>query len=254
MARTIWRGVVLDERSAAMMDEVAQLVEPYLVPTQGAYSNGGVAASAGTHDGGGSIDLSAAELTPDQRYDVVYNMRRVGWAAWLRTPAQANWGYHIHAIAVNCDDLSYGAYDQVEQYFNGTNGLYLKGQDDGPRDFVGTTWESYVAAKPAPVEPPKIVPPYINPTEDEEMAFLSEYSLGPDQPAGIVFMMSADLAKKTHVRDPATLNNLIAAGYKVIPISKEQIDNAVWDGYDGKDPAAVINADSRIASIIASIK
>jgi hypothetical protein len=159
VSRVRWRGVLLDSRTAAMMDEVARLVGPdlYVRPTQGSYS-GGVSASAGTHDGGGAIDLAARDLTPGQRARLVAAMRRVGFAAWLRTPAQSDWPYHVHGVAVGCPDLSRGAANQVRDYLNGLNGLAGKGRDDGPREHAGTTWEQYrkqLAADTAPGPTPE---------------------------------------------------------------------------------------------------
>lgn len=143
MGRVTWRGVTLDERSAQMMDEVARLTgEVYVRPTQGSYSTA-VGASAGTHAGGGAIDVHASSLTPAQRSRVVEAMRRVGWAAWLRTPAQSDWPYHVHGVAVGCRDLSPAAAAQVRDYTNGRNGLASGAPDDGPRDHVGVTWETY---------------------------------------------------------------------------------------------------------------
>jgi hypothetical protein len=151
-------GVPLDERTADMLDEVRRLCP--LVPlslSQGCYNAGGVAASAGTHDGAGAFDARAVELTPAQRDELVTAMRRVGFAAWLRTPAQSDWPYHIHGIAVGPggkDDrweLSRGAHDQVIDYFENRNGLASNLPDDGPtREYVGVTWESY---KSSPSQP-----------------------------------------------------------------------------------------------------
>lgn len=144
MAKTTWRGVTLDDRSAKMMEEVAQNTgKIYVHPTQGCYNAGGVAASAGTHDRGGAIDIAAANLAQSEREKIVLEMRRVGWAAWLRTPYQSDWPWHIHGIAVGCSDLSAGAAAQVRDYFNGRNGLASGAPDDGPRQFVGMTWERY---------------------------------------------------------------------------------------------------------------
>lgn len=149
MTRVWWRGVLLDERSAHMMDEAALLAGSAPVrPTQGSYSTA-VGASAGTHSGGGAIDLAAADLTPGQRSAVVEAMRRVGWAAWLRTPAQSDWPFHVHGIAVQPGGrgdrgvLSSAAHAQVVDYFDGRNGLASRAPDDGPRAWVGVTWESY---------------------------------------------------------------------------------------------------------------
>jgi hypothetical protein len=138
-----WRGVQLDPRSAAMMDEVANIVPAVPVhPTQGSFSSG-VGASAGTHAGGGAIDLRTEGLTRGQREDLVAAMRRVGWAAWLRRPGQGPWPMHIHGVAVDCPSLSPAARVQVADYLAGLNGLANKQPDDGPRDHVGVTWETY---------------------------------------------------------------------------------------------------------------
>lgn len=147
---TTWHGVTLDARSAAMMDEVARLCDGIIIdPTQGSYS-GGVSASAGTHDGGGAIDIAAENLPQSHRDKIVYEMRRVGWAAWHRTPDQSDWPHHIHGIAVQPGGktdrgcLSSGAHEQVHDYHEGRNGLASGAPDDGPRDFVGLTWETYL--------------------------------------------------------------------------------------------------------------
>ena len=255
---TWWRGGNFDQRSIDMLTEAERISGIPIVVTQGSYS-GTVAASAGTHAGGGAVDLDVDGLDSDEIGRLIQGLRRVGWAAWLRTPAQG-FAYHIHGIAVACEDLSSGAEYQVAEYFAGRNGLAGRGTDDGPRDFpggVGVTWEDYLAATAAPTEPlapPPPPNPLADPTEETDMAFLTEYSYGPGDPAGIVFALSADLSTKTHVKDADTLQNLITAGYKVIPLSKAQVDNAKWAGYDGQDPAAVVPADGRIASVIAALR
>jgi hypothetical protein len=152
MTQTYWRGALLDERSAAMMDEVALLVPAGTVlrPTQGSYS-GGVSASGGTHDGCGAIDLAGqdAGMTTAMRNAIRDAMRQVGWAAWVRTPAQSDWPYHIHGISVQPGGkgdrgcLSSGAHGQVADYYEGRNGLAAGAPDDGPRAWVGVTWETY---------------------------------------------------------------------------------------------------------------
>lgn len=149
---TYWRGALLDERSAAMMSEVAQLVPPgtILRPTQGSWS-GGVEASAGTHAGCGAIDLAGqdAGMSDAMRNAIRDCMRQVGWAAWVRTPAQSDWPYHVHGIAVQSGGkgdrgcLSSGAHDQIIDYYENRNGLASGAPDDGPRTWVGVTWESY---------------------------------------------------------------------------------------------------------------
>ena len=149
MSRTTWRGVTVDGRTARMLDEAAQLVGPvYLNPTQGSYS-GGVSASAGTHDGCGAVDLMHGSWKVSDYDLVVRELRRVGFAAWHRTPQQSSWPRHVHAIAVQPGGkndrgcLSSGAHGQVVDYYEGRNGLASRAPDDGPRDHVGVTWETY---------------------------------------------------------------------------------------------------------------
>jgi len=144
---TTWRwGVLLDERTADMLDETQRLSGVSLTATQGCYS-GGVEASAGTHDGGGAVDLSASGLNQGEKDAVLLAGRRVGFALWHRTPSQGNWPYHFHGIAGGCPDLSSGARDQWNDFLAGRNGLANNAPDDGPRDFhyVGILWEEYLA-------------------------------------------------------------------------------------------------------------
>lgn len=174
LTRVYWRGARVDLRTFNMLEEVARITPtlPYIVPTQGGYNKGGVAASAGTHDGGGAVDLSVANLTMAQRLVLVDTLRRVGFAAWLRTPAQG-FIWHVHAIAINCSEASVGARSQVVQYLRGQNGLANRGRDDGPGDWRTTTWETY---KPPPASnssdkdaPPAQPPP---PPQEEDMTFI----------------------------------------------------------------------------------
>jgi phage-related protein len=94
--------------------------------TQGEYSNS-VAASAGTHSGGGVIDIAAG---PGNGPGMVARLRAAGFAAWLRTPAQG-FPYHIHAVLMNHPDLSPQARAQVASYLSGGNGLGVGSADGG---------------------------------------------------------------------------------------------------------------------------
>lgn len=149
MGRVTWRGVVVDDRTAEMLEELAANTGSiYINPTQGSYS-GSVSASAGTHDGCGAVDLMHYSWSVADYDTVVREARKVGFAAWHRTPQQANWPRHCHLIAVQKGGkndrgcLSSGAHNQVVSYFNGRNGLASNAPDDGPRTHVGVTWESY---------------------------------------------------------------------------------------------------------------
>jgi peptidoglycan hydrolase-like protein with peptidoglycan-binding domain len=101
--------------------------------------------SAHTHDGGGVADISVAGLSPAQRWQQVKALRAVGFAAWLRTPAQG-FSYHIHAVAVADTDLWQGngstqVRNQVGDYFAGHDGLASDGPDNTPSAYrVKFTW------------------------------------------------------------------------------------------------------------------
>lgn len=157
MGNVYWRGVLLDQRTADMMEEVARLSgDVYVRPTQGSYAGGGVAASAGTHDGCGAIDIAGQDsgMTQADREIICTSGRQVGFAMWIRTPDQSDWPYHIHGIAVQPGGkgdrgcLSSGAHGQVIDYYEGRNGLASGAKDDGPRQWVGVTWEQYQSSAP----------------------------------------------------------------------------------------------------------
>lgn len=101
-----------------MLKEVERRLGYELTIYQGSYNAGGVAQSAGTHDGGGAVDVWARE--PE---NVVRVMRQVGFAAWIRNPEQGDWNWHIHGIAIADKQMSAGAASQVRAYYAGLNGL-----------------------------------------------------------------------------------------------------------------------------------
>jgi hypothetical protein len=150
--RVVWRDKKLNKRTVAMIEAAEKLYKSKFALLQGSYNKGGVTASAGTHDGGGAVDIDVASKSPAQRRAVVTAMRQVGFAAWLRTPAQGNWPYHVHAIAIGDKDLSRGAAHQVAEYRRKRNGLANRGKDVGPAGYYGMTWELYLKAHP-PAQP-----------------------------------------------------------------------------------------------------
>jgi peptidoglycan hydrolase-like protein with peptidoglycan-binding domain len=141
-SRVGYRGVTMNTRTKAMLLAAENLLGFQLTMTQGSYSSG-VGASAGTHDGGGALDISVSGMSVATRNNVALNLRKVGFAAWVRTPAQGDWGYHIHAIALSDTDLSSGAQHQAGDYYLGYNGLAGRGADDGPKVTPILTWEEY---------------------------------------------------------------------------------------------------------------
>ncbi|GAA4157832.1 peptidoglycan-binding protein [Actinomadura keratinilytica] len=141
-ARVPTGGVVINTRTRAMLTEAERLLGRTFVLDQGSYNPGGDPTSAGTHDGGGAVDISVKGMDAATRTEAVRALRRVGFAAWLRSPAQGDWPWHIHAVAISDTDLSSQAQHQVGDYYLGRNGLADRGPDDGPKVSI-RTWEEY---------------------------------------------------------------------------------------------------------------
>src|SRR5690606_20329079 len=85
-AKTTFSGRTVNQRTYDMLVAAESMLAHNIVLIQGSYTAGGVGASAGTHDGGGAVDVSVSDLTNAQRLETVKAMRAVGFAAWLRTP------------------------------------------------------------------------------------------------------------------------------------------------------------------------
>ncbi|GAA1816295.1 peptidoglycan-binding protein [Actinomadura chokoriensis] len=141
-ARVSTGGVVINTRTQSMLTEAERLLGRKLVLEQGSYNPGGDPTSAGTHDGGGVVDISVKGMSAATRTSVARALRRVGFAAWVRSPAQGDWPWHIHAAAISDTDLSSQAQHQTGDYYLGLNGLANRGPDDGPRVAI-RTWEEY---------------------------------------------------------------------------------------------------------------
>ncbi|HET6707312.1 peptidoglycan-binding protein, partial [Amycolatopsis sp.] len=119
-SRVTYHSRTLNTRTKAMLVEAERLYGAQVVITQGSYNAGGVDASAGTHDGGGAMDISVSGISSANRTKLLTALRKVGFAAWLRTPAQG-FDYHIHAMAISDPDLSSGAQHQTGDYYLGMN-------------------------------------------------------------------------------------------------------------------------------------
>jgi hypothetical protein len=132
-------GETINQRTLAMLNHAWELYGGELeisgsAITQGSYSES-VAASAGTHSGGGAVDLSVMRAGT---YTVLWDdidpllraLRAAGFAAWLREFGElyADSPIHIHAIAIGDQELSAAAQDQLtgpSGYFRGYSGLLL---------------------------------------------------------------------------------------------------------------------------------
>lgn len=138
MKRTIVDGKTLNQRTADMLARAEARLGMNLRIVQGSY-NTGVAASAGTHDGGGCIDISIRGYTSTEVDEIIFHLRAVGFAAWHRTTAQG-FDPHIHAVAIGDAELAYGAKNQVTDYYAGRNGLASHAADDSPRPNPIPVW------------------------------------------------------------------------------------------------------------------
>lgn len=154
--RTTWNGQRFSERTVAMLRHAQQIYlrhpdSLYLnfeyQVVQGSYNPGVVAASFGTHDGGGAVDFSVRNpadfsVMGPQIPLLIDALRTAGFAAWLRAPDELYRGsaIHIHAIAVGDAELSPAARRQIdgpEGYLRGFNGLPVPDGDDPIADGYG---------------------------------------------------------------------------------------------------------------------
>jgi peptidoglycan hydrolase-like protein with peptidoglycan-binding domain len=137
-------GRRVNTRTRGMLAAADAMLSWSLTLSQGSYTSANPS-SAGTHDGGGVVDISVTNLTTAQRWETVRALRTVGFAAWLRNPSQGDWPYHIHAAAVSDPDLAQAARNQIHDYYLGRNGLANHAADDAPTAYrvPFTWWERY---------------------------------------------------------------------------------------------------------------
>lgn len=127
----VWRGVRMTRRAVQSLRWVEDKSGVAISPSQGSF-NKGVAASGGTHDEE-AIDCRVGGLSQSQIRSLVYWMRRAGWAAWYRSPAEGNWGAHVHAVPLGRNARrSRQAEWQAQQYDAGKSGLSSARADSMP--------------------------------------------------------------------------------------------------------------------------
>lgn len=139
-----WRGVTLNQRTVEMILRAEVYAEQMGMSgfqfslSQGSYSSS-VAASAGTHDGGGAIDIRTSVVNNDKKKvdTMVVALRKAGFAAWSRGRVADSFenNKHIHAIAIGDTAASSGAKSQVDSFKRGRNGL--KGDGVDPDAYLG---------------------------------------------------------------------------------------------------------------------
>lgn len=155
--RVTYQGHPMDKmtRQAIIDLEAALGYDPgQLSVMQGCYAHR-VAASAGTHDGGGAFDLTHADWERKQHVG-----RSIGLAIWHRTAIPGLWPEHVHAIVIGNERMSPSAARQVAAYRSYRDGL-VSNRHDG-------TWH------PSPIkafhyDPHKSHPSPMKPQEEEDM-------------------------------------------------------------------------------------
>jgi hypothetical protein len=129
--KTTYGGKTVNQRTKVMLQTAEKYAGVKFTLSQGSYNAGGVAASAGTHDGGGAGDISVAGMSRAQIDKSVQGLRMAGFAAWYRTPAEG-FAVHIHFEAIGDKEMSPSGRDQVVDLFAGRNGLADNGKDTAP--------------------------------------------------------------------------------------------------------------------------
>lgn len=124
-----FRGVEMNKRTQTMIERADYIMQHKyghagftFGMTQGSYSHS-VSASAGTHDGGGALDITDRGLPKATVDDMVKSLRQAGFAAWSRGRGFDSFTPHIHAIAIGDAQMSSSARSQVADYARGQNGL-----------------------------------------------------------------------------------------------------------------------------------
>lgn len=148
-----FRNRLMDRKTQAFLEAMEAELDYQLTVVQGCYNPGGVAASGGTHDGGGVVDLAAWDAERK-----VHVARKLGGFAWHRLDLPGVWGEHVHLGIRDHGRLSAAAKAQQVDY-DATpprNGLAGHAGDPTwhpkpPVTFVYPVKEKPVAPKPTRV-------------------------------------------------------------------------------------------------------
>ncbi len=151
--RTPYSGVTLNARTIAMLKEAGRLRGCTYDVTKGSFT-GPDGSSAGTHAGGGAIDVSVSRGGCGTPHAMVTALTKVGFAAWYRHTGSYVNNKHIHAIAISDLDMStesafpgvFDAREQIADWGQGKDGLsraVVAAMTNTPLH----TWEAYKRAR-----------------------------------------------------------------------------------------------------------
>lgn len=148
--KTTHGGKTVDKWTKAALQAAEAKLGYDLTVVQGSY-NKGVGASAGTHDGGGVVDLLAWDHVRKVRA-----LREVGFAAWYRPTIKGLWNEHIHAVLIGNEKAADSAKRQVVAYRAHRDGLAGNKADPTwhPNPIPTFAYPPKVAPKPPAAKPP----------------------------------------------------------------------------------------------------
>lgn len=134
----------INKRTLAYLDQVKKIYAllggtGVITIAQGSY-NKGVSQSAGTHDGGGSLDLYLSKNTAKNWAILQKACRMCMGAAWWRKPLYRNgklvWSNHVHLEIIGDKDMALGGRKQVQDYYAELDGLASHARDKSWRPSV----------------------------------------------------------------------------------------------------------------------
>jgi len=154
-ATTTWRGVTVCVHSVAKLNAWASATGSiYIKPIQGCYSTA-VAASTGTHAGGGVYDIEMDPYSISQGNWCVDQGRKLNLVTFGRW---WNGNHHIHLLDPACPTMSPEAEDQMVQFGNGETGLVGIDKDPWDRRSAAAIMKLYANRNSAPTPAPAPAP------------------------------------------------------------------------------------------------
>lgn len=121
-----FRGVKVNVRTRVMIERAESYMKQMGINSKLSFSQGSyntsVSASAGTHDGGGALDIRINGFSSATADNVVKALRMAGFAGWRRG-VNDSFPPHIHAIAMGDARATQVAKNQVAEYRRGGDGL-----------------------------------------------------------------------------------------------------------------------------------
>jgi hypothetical protein len=148
-----YRGRLMDRKTMAFLQAMERRLGYDLTVVQGSYNAGGVSASAGTHDGGGVVDLVSWDHERKVRV-----ARELGGFAWFRADLPGVWGEHVHLGVRSHGRLSPAAQAQQAAFDANParNGLADNALDQTWRPAPLVTFDYKASTEPPPPPPTRV--------------------------------------------------------------------------------------------------